>query len=79
MISFKNLQKAILIAGIAGVMAGSAGLASAQTPAHDSNWEKTHPRRDEVNDRLANQNKRIKKEVWQASTTATSPRPRKHN
>jgi hypothetical protein len=63
MISFKNLQKAILIAGIAGVMAGSAGLASAQTPAHDSNWEKTHPRRDEVNDRLANQNKRIKKEV----------------
>ena len=29
----------------------------------DSNWEKTHPRRDQVNDRLANQNKRINTEV----------------
>jgi type II secretory pathway component PulF len=26
-------------------------------------WEKNHPRRDQVNDRLANQNKRITKEV----------------
>jgi hypothetical protein len=63
MISFKSLQKAILVAGIAGVMASTAGIASAQAPAHDSQWEKTHPRRDEVNDRLANQNQRINKEV----------------
>ena len=26
-------------------------------------WEKTHPRRDQVNDRLANQDKRIHQEV----------------
>jgi hypothetical protein len=63
MISFKSLQKAILVAGIAGVMASTAGIASAQAPAHDSQWEKTHPRRDQVNDRLANQNQRINKEV----------------
>jgi hypothetical protein len=37
----------------------------AQTPAAaaDGQWAKTHPRRDQVNDRLANQNRRIKNEV----------------
>jgi pectin methylesterase-like acyl-CoA thioesterase len=29
----------------------------------DTAWEKNHPRRDQVNDRLAHQNKRIKAEV----------------
>ncbi len=29
----------------------------------ETKWEKTHPRRDQVNDRLENQNKRIDKEV----------------
>ncbi len=33
-------------------------MASAETK-----WEKSHPRRDQVNDRLANQNKRIHNEV----------------
>jgi hypothetical protein len=31
--------------------------------ANETKWDKEHPRRDEVNDRLANQNKRIHKEV----------------
>ena len=31
--------------------------------ATESKWEKKHPRRDQVNDRLANQNKRIHNEV----------------
>ncbi len=29
----------------------------------ESQWDKDHPRRDQVNDRLANQNKRIHHEV----------------
>ena|SRR5882724_6015261 len=29
----------------------------------DTTWQKNHPRREQVNDRLANQNKRINKEV----------------
>ena len=44
--------------------AGLAGVAMADTA-----WEKHHPRRDEVNDRLANQNKRIHKEVKEGDLT----------
>ncbi len=44
-----------------------AALGAAAIPAHaaehEGNFAKTHPRRDQVNDRLANQNKRIKNEV----------------
>jgi hypothetical protein len=29
----------------------------------ETNWERNHPRRDQVNDRLQNQNQRIKQEV----------------
>jgi hypothetical protein len=39
-----------------GVMAGTTGLASAET------WNQAHPRRAEVNARLGNQNSRINKE-----------------
>ena len=44
--------------------AGLAGVAMA-----DTTWEKNHPRRDEVNDRLANQDKRIHKEVKDGQIT----------
>jgi len=42
-----------------------AGSAFAQAPASagDGQWAKSHPRREEVNARLANQNRRINKEV----------------
>ena len=33
------------------------------TFAQEGKWDRKHPRRDQVNDRLANQNKRIKDEV----------------
>lgn len=35
----------------------------AGTAAAETQWEKNHPRRDQVNDRLENQNKRINHEV----------------
>ena len=49
-----------LIAVAATALLGSAVATSAFAETH---WEKTHPRRDQVNDRLANQNKRIHQEV----------------
>ncbi len=52
-------SKRVLTATLAGVFAlGLAGSAMAETQ-----WEKAHPRRDQVNDRLAHQNKRINQEV----------------
>jgi hypothetical protein len=35
----------------------------------ETRWEKTHPRRDQVNDRLAHQNKRIRHEVKEGEMT----------
>ena len=57
--------KTILFAAIAAtMMAGGVSAASAApvtgTPA--ANWAQTHPRRDEVNDRLATQHLRINRE-----------------
>ena len=37
----------------------------------DSHWQKTHPRREQVNDRLANQNRRIHTEVKEGDLTKT--------
>ena len=44
-----------LLVGLTGAMATNAMA--------DTTWQKNHPRRTEVNKRLANQNQRIKKEV----------------
>ena len=35
----------------------------------ETRWEKQHPRRDQVNDRLAHQSKRIHREVKEGETT----------
>ena len=52
-------RKLVSMALLSAVAAASMGSAMAA----ETNWEKTHPRRDQVNDRLANQNKRIHQEV----------------
>jgi hypothetical protein len=56
---------------IAAACAGVACAALAQTPAAaaDGQWAKSHPRRAEVNARLANQNRRINKEVREGEIT----------
>lgn len=51
-------RTAFRIAAFAALAFSFAGVASAQTQ-----WDAAHPRRDEVNDRLANQNRRIHQEV----------------
>jgi hypothetical protein len=56
---------------IAAAFAGATCAAFAQTPAAaaDGQWAKSHPRRAEVNGRLANQNHRINKEVREGEIT----------
>jgi hypothetical protein len=45
------------------------GLVSAGTASAETQWEKDHPRRDEANDRLENQNKRIHDGVKEGELT----------
>ena len=63
MLKITALRATILVAMTAFAV-GIAGSANAETA-----WEKAHPRRDQVNDRLQNQNKRIQKEVAQGEIT----------
>jgi hypothetical protein len=59
-----SLRNTLALTAAALFAAGLASSAMAQTQ-----WEKTHPRRDQVNDRLANQNKRINDEVKEGDLT----------
>ncbi len=58
------LSRALGLAIAAAFSASLATGAMAQTQ-----WEKEHPRRDQVNDRLQNQNKRIHREVKEGEMT----------
>ena len=55
-----------LIAVTVGALLASVAVTSAFAETH---WEKTHPRRDQVNDRLAHQNARIHQEVKEGELT----------
>jgi hypothetical protein len=61
---FKTLSKALVIAITAALVGGVAGNAKAETQ-----WQKNHPRRAEVNARLKNQNKRINQELKEGELT----------
>jgi hypothetical protein len=54
----KPVRKIFMVAAITVSLAGLTANAFA-----DSTWQKNHPRREQVNNRLANQNQRIHKEV----------------
>ena len=56
------------IAIVTAALAGFAGTAPANG-AGDTTWQKDHPRREQVNNRLNNQNKRIKQDVKDGSLT----------
>jgi hypothetical protein len=55
--------------GLAVVTAALAGYAGAANAAGETTWQKDHPRRTEVNDRLKNQNRRIHQDVRDGSIT----------
>jgi len=50
----KSIRTALTVAAVTLSLSGLATNAMADTP-----WQKTHPRREQVNKRLANQSKRI--------------------
>jgi hypothetical protein len=54
-----SVRRVLTVAAAAAALAGFAGGALAD----ETQWQKDHPRRTEVNDRLANQNRRIDNEV----------------
>lgn len=58
-------QKAALATVLLALFAASANSAVAQ----ETQWEKRHPRRDQVNDRLERQNKRITQERKEGEIT----------
>jgi hypothetical protein len=62
----KQARNTRLIALTVGALLASAAATSAFAETH---WEKTHPRRDQVNDRLAHQNARIHQEVKEGELT----------
>lgn len=61
MTTFKKLLGAT---AVVTMLAGVAGTASAETA-----WQKNHPRRTQVNSRLANQNRRIHQDVKDGTLT----------
>ena len=59
----KNAPKFAALALIAGLTGTLGSPAMASDTAADTTWQKNHPRREQVNERLANQNRRIHEEV----------------
>ena len=62
---FKSIRSAVTAAAAVVVLTGVA----ANALAGETQWQKDHPRRTEVNARLANQNKRIKTERKEGEIT----------
>jgi hypothetical protein len=59
------MNRAIAAVIFAGTMVG----ASITGAVAETKWERNHPRRDQVNDRLANQNRRINHELKEGEIT----------
>jgi len=62
---FSTLSGFVVSAGVAALVAG----ASSVSFAAETQWQKSHPRRTEVNGRLNNQNQRIKTERKEGEIT----------
>jgi hypothetical protein len=61
----KSLRALLSVAGVATALIVLTAPTFADTP-----WQKEHPRREEVNNRLANQNARINKDVKNGTLSA---------
>jgi hypothetical protein len=61
----KNRILSLIVAATLVAVSSTAAMAADK----DTAWEKAHPRREEVNDRLAHQNKRIHQEVKEGDLT----------
>jgi CRISPR/Cas system-associated endoribonuclease Cas2 len=65
MLTIKGSTKALVLAVASAFILNAAGSAIAA----ETQWQKDHPRRTQVNQRLANQNQRINKEVKEGEIT----------
>ncbi len=65
------MNKSMVVAALLSIVAVSsfAQPAAPATGASETKWQKNHPRREQVNKRLANQNNRIKTEVANGEIT----------
>ena len=63
---FKSVRTALTAATLILSLGGLASTAFADS---DTQWQKDHPRREQVNNRLAHQNKRIKQERKEGEIT----------
>lgn len=61
--NFQHAAKTLILTTLITAVAGSA------FAAEDTTWDKSHPRRAQVNHRLANENKRIAAEVKEGDLT----------
>jgi hypothetical protein len=59
-----SLKRTLAVAAVLAVLTSLAGNASA-----DTTWQKNHPRREQVNNRLNNQNRRIHNDVKNGTLT----------
>ena len=62
---FKSIRTAVTVTLATVALTGLANIALAD----DTQWQKEHPRREQVNNRLANQNQRIKQERKEGEIT----------
>lgn len=60
----RKLVQALAVLSAGALLVGTAGSAFAETA-----WERSHPRRDQVNDRLENQSRRIHQEYREGELT----------
>jgi hypothetical protein len=60
----KSVKRLLTVAAVSMAITGIAGTALADTA-----WQKNHPRREQVNHRLANQNRRIHQDVKNGTLT----------
>lgn len=62
----------------AAVLAAALGALITPAMADDTQWQKDHPRREQVNNRLANQNKRIRQERREGEISKAQARQLHH-
>jgi hypothetical protein len=64
-----SMQKSIRTVLMASIVAVTLGALAAPAMADETKWQKDHPRRTQVNNRLKNQNQRIKQESKEGEIT----------
>jgi hypothetical protein len=65
------MKRTLIVASLLSVLAASSFAQAPGPGSSDTAFQKAHPRREQVNERLANQNRRIKHEVREGEMSRT--------